>query len=324
MKDSAEKPKIRYQPVDSLISPRFSGVRTFMRLPHVTTTEGVDVAFVGLPFDTGASFKVGARFGPEAIRSASALLRPYHPELDVEIFNWLSAVDYGDAQVAPGFIEDSYERIVTFLQPLHSAGVVPIALGGDHSIVLAELRAAVRQHGPLALVLFDSHTDTWESYFGHRYFHGTPFKRAVEEGLLMPEHSTMIGMRGPLYERDDLENARALGFEIITAGKMHRSGIFELPRQILARAGDHPVFLSFDVDFLDPAYAPGTGTPEVGGFATWQAQHLLRGLAGLNIIAADVVEVLPPYDHGQITAHAAATMAWEILSLIAWKRKQSR
>jgi agmatinase len=323
VKNSTEKPKIHYQPVDSMTSPRFAGVRTFMRLPYVTTTEGVDVAFAGLPFDTGASFKVGARFGPEAIRSASVLLRPYHPELDIEIFKWLSAVDYGDAPVAPGFIEDSYERIVSFLQPLHAAGVIPIALGGDHSIALAELRAAARQYGPLALVLFDSHTDTWESYFGHRYFHGTPFKRAVEEELLVPEHSTMIGIRGPLYDRNDLKNTRAMGFQIITAEEMHRSGIFELPQQILARASNQPVFLSFDIDFLDPAYAPGTGTPEVGGFATWQAQYLLRGLAGLKIVAADVVEVLPANDHGQITAHAAATIAWEILSLIAWRRKQS-
>jgi agmatinase len=314
--------KIRYQPIDSLVSPRFAGVRTFMRLPHLTTTENVDVAFVGLPFDTGVSFKVGARFGPEAIRSASALLRPYHSELDIEIFRWLSAIDYGDAPVAPGFIEDSFERIVNFLQPLHAAGVIPIALGGDHSIALPELRVAAQRHGPLALVLFDSHTDTWESYFGHRYFHGTPFKRAVEEGLLAPEWSIMAGMRGPLYDRNDLADARAMGFEIVTASDMHRNGIVELPKQILARAGTHRVFLSFDIDFLDPAYAPGTGTPEVGGFATWQAQMLLRGLAGLNIVAADVVEVLPNYDPSQATAHAAANMAWEILSLIAWQRQQ--
>ena len=324
MDDTSAGTSPRYQPADSLVSPRFAGVRTFMRLPHITTLEGVDVAFAGLPFDTGASFKVGARFGPEAIRSASALLRPYHPELNVDIFGLLSAVDYGDSPVAPGFIEDSYERIVTFLRPLHRAGVVPIALGGDHSIVLPELRAAAQTHGPLALVLFDSHPDTWESYFGHRYFHGTPFRRAVEEGLLAPEHSTMIGLRGPVYEREDWENARALGFEIITAAQMHRSGIADLPARIKERAGDRPVFLSFDIDFLDPAYAPGTGTPEVGGFATWQAQLLLRGLAGLNIVAADVVEVLPAYDHGQITAHAGANMAWEILSLVAWRRQQTR
>lgn len=324
MNESRESEKPRYRPADSFMSPRFVGLRSFMRLPHVTTTAGVDVAFVGLPFDTGASFKVGARFGPEAVRSASALLRPYHPELKVDIFEVLSAVDYGDAPVAPGFTEDSYERIVSFLQPLHAAGVVPVAFGGDHSVVLPELRAAASRYGPLALVLFDSHTDTWDSYFGHRYFHGTPFKRAVEEELLAPQRSTMLGLRGPLYDRADLDNARALGFDLITAAEMHRDGLADLTSRVLARAEDQPVFLSFDIDFLDPAYAPGTGTPEVGGFATWQAQMLLRGLAGLNIVAADVVEVVPAYDQSQVTAHAAANLAWEILALIAWKRKQDR
>jgi agmatinase len=313
-------PAARYRPADSLASPRFAGVRTFMRLPHVTTTDNVDVAFVGIPFDTGASFKVGARFGPEAIRSASALLRPYHPELDVDIFNVVSAVDFGDAPVAPGFIEDSYDRIVAFLRTPHRAGVIPIGLGGDHSITLAELRAAAEKHGPVALVLFDSHPDTWDSYFGHKYFHGTPFRRAVEEGLIATERSTMMGLRGPIYERSDWQAAREMGFEVFTAGRMHRDGIADLHRRVLSRAGSQPAFLSFDIDFLDPAYAPGTGTPEVGGFTTAQAQMLLRGLAGLNVAAADVVEVLPAYDYGQITAHAAANMAWEILSLIAWKR----
>jgi agmatinase len=264
---------------------------------------------------------VGARFGPETIRSASAMLRPYHPELDLEIFDILSAADCGDVAVAPGFIEDSYDRITTFLRTLHTAGVIPIGLGGDHSIVLPELRAAAETHGPLALVLFDSHTDTWDAYFGHKYFHGTPFRRAAEEGLLDTDHSIMVGMRGPLYGRDDLEEARALGFEIVTASQIHRQGINIIPGLILNRVNGRPIFLSFDIDFLDPAYAPGTGTPEVGGFSKAQAQLILRDLAGLDIRAADVVEVIPAYDHAQITAHAAANMAWEILSLIAWKRK---
>ncbi len=310
-----------YRPANSLESPRFSGVRTFMRLPHLQTTTGVDVAIAGLPFDTGVSFRVGARFGPEAIRSASVLLRPYHPALDIDLFEALSVVDYGDAPVAPGFIEDSYDRIVNFLEPLHRAGVIPLCLGGDHSVVLAELRAAAATHGPLALVLFDSHPDTWEGYFGHAYFHGTPFRRAVEEGLLDTSRSIMVGLRGPLYAPDDWDQARALGFEIITASEMHTGGLDGLPERIRQRAGDHPVFLSFDIDFLDPAYAPGTGTPEVGGFATWQAQRLLRGLVGLNLAAADVVEVLPAYDPTGVTAGAGANMAWEILSLIAWKRQ---
>jgi len=293
-----------------------------MRLPNVSTTEDVDVAICGLPFDTGVSFRVGARFGPEAIRSASVLLRPYHADLDVNIFDVLSVVDYGDAPVAPGFTEDSYDRIVHFLDPLHAAGVIPLSLGGDHSVVLPELRAAAKKYGPLALVLFDSHPDTWDSYFGHAYFHGTPFRRAVEEGLLDPHHSIMIGLRGPLYASSDWDETRKLGFEVVTAMEIHRNGITQLPQRALDLVADRPVFLSFDIDFLDPAYAPGTGTPEAGGFTTAQAQLLLRGMKGLNIVAADVVEVLPAYDHAMITAGAGANMAWEILSLIAWKRNQ--
>ena len=292
-----------------------------MRLPALQTTEGVDAAVLGLPFDTGVSFRVGARFGPEAIRSASVLLRPYHSTLEVDLFEYLSVVDYGDAPVAPGYIEDSFERITRHLEPLHRAGVVPISLGGDHSIVLPELRAAARQHGPLALVLFDSHPDTWDSYFGHQHFHGTPFRRAVEEELLDTGRSIMIGLRGPLYERADWEQARAFGFEVIPASELHQNGVEGVPARVLRRTEDHPVFLSFDIDFLDPAYAPGTGTPEVGGFTTWQAQALLRGLAGLNLVAADVVEVLPAYDPSGITASAGANMAWEMLALLAWRRK---
>ena len=311
----------RYGPANSQESPRFSGVRSFMRLPSITTTEDVDVAVCGLPFDTSVSFRVGARFGPEAIRSASVLLRPYHADLDINIFDELSVVDYGDAPVAPGFTEDSFDRIVQFLEPLHTAGIIPLSFGGDHSVVLPELRAAAKKHGPLSLVLFDSHPDTWDSYFGHAYFHGTPFRRAVEEGLLDPQHSIMIGLRGPLYDNNDWGETRKLGFEIVPAMEMHRNGISQLAQRALERVDGRPVFLSFDIDFLDPAYAPGTGTPEVGGFTTAQAQLLLRGLAGLNIVAADVVEVLPAYDHAFITAAAGANVAWEILSLIAWQRK---
>lgn len=313
----------KHGPANSFETPRFSGVRTFMRLPHTQDLDGVDFAMIGLPFDTGASFKVGARFGPEAIRSASALLRPYNAAADVQVYEVLSGIDYGDAPVAPGYIEDSYERIAAALAPLHQAGVVPIGLGGDHSVVLAELRAAAKQHGPVALVLFDSHPDTWESYFGHPYFHGTPFKRAVEEGLIDTGRSTMAGLRGPVYDAHDWGHPAELGFAVVTAAEMHTGALAELPRRILERAGSGPVFLSFDIDFLDPAYAPGTGTPEVGGFSTWQAQYLLRGLKGLRIVAADVVEVLPAHDNsGQITAHAAANMAFEIITLLAYERRE--
>ena len=213
----------RYRPADSLASPRFTGIRTFARLPHVQSTADVDVAVVGLPFDTGATYRVGARFGPEAIRSASALLRPFNHELGVPVFDVLSVIDYGDAAVVPGFIEPSYAAISALLQPLAAAGVITLGLGGDHSIALAELRALAAVHGPLALVQFDSHGDVWDCYYGtQRYTHGTPFRRAVEEGLLRPERSIQLGMRGPLFAASDLQDARDLGFTVMTTTEMLR------------------------------------------------------------------------------------------------------
>ncbi|MBI5877066.1 MAG: agmatinase [Chloroflexi bacterium] len=315
----------RYAPANSLESPRFSGVRTFMRLPHVTDTAGVDFAVAGLPFDTGASWRVGTRFGPESVRSQSALLRPYHHALDVNIFDHLSGVDYGDAPVVPGFIEHSYEKIEAFLRPLHDAGVTPITIGGDHSVVLAELRAAARKHGPLGLVQFDAHGDVWDSYFGHKYTHGTPIRRAVEEGLLDTRRVIQVGMRGPLYAPDDIQQARDFGFEVLVADDVRALGIPKVIDAVRRTIGDGPTFLSFDIDFFDPAYAPGTGTPEVGGFTSAEGQQALRGLTGLNFVAFDVVEVLPSYDNaGQITALLGANVAWEMIALLAWQRKHIR
>lgn len=311
----------RYAPPDALEFPRFAGVRTFMRLPHVQTLDGVDVAIVGLPFDTGATFRVGARFGPEAIRSASVLLRPYHPFLRVDIFEQLSAVDYGDAPVAPGFIEDSLQRIADFLSPLTSAGIVPIGLGGDHSVLLGELRAVAAAYGPVALVQFDSHPDTWDAYFGHRYTHGTVVRRAIEEGLIRPERSVQVGLRGPIYGPADWEAPRELGLEVLTAAEVRALGLESTARRILQRVGDHPAFLSFDIDFFDPAYAPGTGTPEVGGFTSWEGLSLLRGLTGLPLVGMDVVEVLPAYDPAGITASLAAHVVYEGLALLAARRR---
>ena len=312
----------RYFPANSLESPRFTGVRTFMRLPFVQTTADVDFAVLGAPFDTGATFRVGARFGPEAIRSMSAMLRPYHLALDVNIFDHLSGVDYGDAPVVPGFIEDSYRKIDEFLQPLHTAGVTPIVLGGDHSIVLAELRAAARKHGPLGLVQFDAHGDVWDEYFGHKYTHGTPIRRAMEEGMLDGQRVVQVGMRSPLYEPHDIQQARDFGFTVLVADDVRALGLAGVVQAIREVVGTRPTFLSFDIDFIDPAYAPGTGTPEVGGFTSAEAQQLLRGLTGIHFVAYDVVEVLPSYDNaGQITALLAANVAWEMIALLAWKRK---
>jgi agmatinase len=311
----------RYQPADSLASPRFTGVRTFARLPHVQTTTDVDVAVVGLPFDTGATFKVGARFGPEAIRSASVLLRPYNPELDVHVFDRLSIIDHGDAPIVPGFIEDSLAAITKTLRPLAEAGVVTLGLGGDHSVALGELRALAAVHGPLALVQFDSHGDLWDSYYGgHKYTHGTPFRRAVEEKLILPARSIQLGMRGSLYGPEDLQMARDMGFLVLSTTQLLARSANDIGRLVRDRVGDGKAFLSFDIDFFDPACAPGTGTPEVGGPSAFQGLAYLRACTGIRWVGADVVEVLPAQDHAQITAQLAAQVGYEFLSLVARER----
>jgi agmatinase len=312
----------RYEPANSFESPRFSGVRTFMRLPNSQDLENSDAAIVGAPFDTATTFRVGARFGPEGIRSVSHLLRPYNPSQDVSIFDHLSVIDYGDVPVVPGYIEESYRRIAEGLEPIHRAGVVPIVLGGDHSIALPELRAAAAVHGPLALVQFDSHPDTWDAYFGQKHTHGTPFRRAVEEGLLRPENSIQVGMRGSLFDSGDWNDARVLGFELISTDEVREIGISETVGRIRDRMGDAKAYISFDVDFVDPAFAPGTGTPEVGGFTSREAQVLVRGLGNVDIVGCDVVEVYPAYDPAQITAFLAANVAYELLSLIAARRRE--
>jgi agmatinase len=305
-----------YRPLDARLIPRFAGVRTYMRAPHVTDVAGVDAAVYGIPFDTATSYRTGARFGPEAIRSASALIRPYHPALDVNVVEALSIVDYGDLPVSPGDTERTYAQIEEALATVVDAGVFPVALGGDHSITLAELRVLARRHGPLALVQLDSHCDTWEQYFGQKYFHGTTFKRAVEEGLLDASASVQAGMRGSVYDASDLEGARELGFTVIESEGLRSLGPDRYAVLVSENVGERPVFLSFDIDFLDPAFAPGTGTPEIAGFSTAEAVALLRSLRGINIVGCDVVEVCPPYDApGQPTALAAANVVFELLAL---------
>jgi agmatinase len=306
-----------YKPLDAREQPRFAGIRTYMRVPHVTALDGVDVAVYGIPFDTATSYRTGPRFGPEAIRSASALLRPYNPALEVDVTS-LSIVDYGDVPVSPGDTERTYAQIEAALAPIVDAGVFPAALGGDHAITLAELRALARTHGPLALVQLDSHGDVWESYFGQRYFHGTTFKRALEEGLLAAESSVQAGMRGSLYGPEDIQVARDMGFTVLTTDDLRALGPQAYGDLVRERTGGRPVFVSFDVDFLDPAFAPGTGTPEAGGFSTAEALAFVRALRGVNLVGCDVVEVSPPYDSpGAVTALAAATVMYELLSLRA-------
>jgi len=289
-----------------------------MRAPHVTDLTGVDVAVYGIPYDTATSYRTGSRFGPEAIRSASALIRPYHPAHDVNVVEALSIVDYGDLPVSPGDTERTYGQVEEALGPIVDAGVFPAALGGDHSVTLPELRVLARKHGPLALVLLDAHADTWEQYFGQRYFHGTTFKRAAEEGLVDASASVQAGMRGSVYAAEDLEGARELGFTVLTNDELRALTFQEYGELVRERAGERPVFLSFDVDFLDPAFAPGTGTPEIAGFSTAEAVGLLRALRGIDLVGCDVVEVSPAYDGpGQQTSLAAANVLFELLALRA-------
>lgn len=311
----------RYSPINSQESPRFSGIKTFMRLPYVKTEEDIDFAVIGVPFDTGGSFAVGTRFGPEAVRSMSSLIRPFNPGLEIDIFKYCSGVDYGDLTVNPGYLKESYQLIEDQLKVLLNKGVIPILIGGDHSVSLPHLRAMAKRYGSVSLVHFDSHGDTWDSYFGKKYTHGTMFRRAVEEGVVDPYGSIQIGMRGSLYGPEDIKNAEDLGYQVIPTSKLKEMSSSELYVAIHKRVGNRPVFISFDIDFLDPSFAPGTGTPEIGGFSTYEAQQFVRQLKGLNLVGFDVVEVLPDRDPTKVTSLAAANICYEFISLVAWNKK---
>ena len=308
-----------YGPADASKAPRYTGIRTFARCPYVEDPSGVDVGFVGIPFDTATSYRTGARFGPEALRAGSTLLRPWHTALEVDVFAGRSVADLGDLDVTPGNAEKTAGQIAAGLGAVLKAGVTPIVLGGDHSIVLGELRAhAEAAGGPLALVLLDAHADTWDQYYGERYFHGTPFRRALEEGLLAPERSFLAGMRGPLYAASDLGVAREMGFEIVQGDALREMTPDEYGARVRERVGNGPAFFSFDIDVLDPAFAPATGTPEVAGLLPHEALGFIRSLAGVRFSGFDVVEVSPPYDNaGQVTALLGASIAYEFLALTA-------
>jgi agmatinase len=300
----------------------FSGIRTFMHLPYKKITKGIDFAVIGIPFDTGASYRVGARFGPEAIRSISVLLRPHNQFFDISIFDYCSGVDYGDLPVVPGYIEDSYQKIETSLIPIIENGVIPLVLGGDHSITLPELRAISQKNDAVALIHFDSHSDTWSDFFNKPYSHGTTFRRAIEEELILVNNSIQVGMRGSLFSKKDMNMAQSLGLDLISTSTGRDIGIRNIIKRIKKRVGSKKVFISFDIDFVDPAFAPGTGTIEVGGFTSSETLQLIRGLKGLNIIGCDIVEVIPEYDSNQITAFLAANIIYEFMTLIAIKKKE--
>ena len=310
-----------HRPVDAMVYPRFEGIRTFMRSPHLADPERLaesHLAVVGVPFDTGGTYRVGARFGPAGIRQESMLLRPYHPELGVDVHAVLSLVDAGDLPVTPGYLPESHAQIRDGARRVLAAGVTPLFLGGDHSVSLPLLRAVAERTGPVALLQFDAHCDLWPGYFGGKDTHGTPFRRALEEGLIDPGRSIQVGLRGPVYGADDVALPGRLGLAAISSDGLHRDGVGAALERIRARVGGPgPRYLSFDIDVLDPVFAPGTGTPEVGGLSSVQALQLLRGLAGLSFVGFDLVEVMPSYDVGALTQLLAANLAYEMIALAA-------
>ena len=311
-----------YQPPSASGSPRFCNMGNFMRLPHAENAEGLDFAIVGIPFDTAASFRAGARFGPNGIRNISAMIKPNNVAMGVNIMDELKGADLGDVPVIPDYIHETYAAIENTLTGVLNEGAVPISLGGDHAITLGELRAIYKKHGKVALVHFDSHLDLCDTVFGQKYNHGTPFRRAMEEGLIDPSHSIQIGMRGSLYDPDDFKIAADLGFKVIPGDELHTMTPVELAKAIKDRVGDMKVFLTFDIDFVDPAYAPGTGTPEVGGFTSFEALQYIRNIKDLNFTGFDIVEGAPPYDHSEITAYMGANLAFEFMSILAYQKKK--
>jgi agmatinase len=305
-----------FGPADETEAPRIAGVTTFLRLPHRTQYEGVDVAVVGLPFDTGLAVRTGARFGPRAVREASLTLHPaFNPAQRVAVFDRLSVVDAGDARIVAGFTDRSLASIEETLLPLYEAGGSPLGVGGDHTVTLGELRAAAQRHGPLALLHFGAHTDALDADAGQSHHHSTVVRRAVEEGVVDPTRSTLMGMRGGLDVPDEYDQVRALGFTVVPWDDLAQLGTGMVAAAAEKATGK--AFVTVDVDFVDPAFAPAVGTPEVGGPTSMQALALLRACRGLDLVGADVVEVVPELDTSHLTAIFAATVAYELLSLFA-------
>lgn len=307
------------EPVSGRIMPRFAGPATFCRLPELREVPRCDVAVLGIPFDSGTSYRPGARFGPQAIRQASRQLRTnFHPAYDTEPYKVMQVADAGDVGCNPFSIDEAIQQIETAADELYERAGAIVSLGGDHTIALPLLRAVNRRlGGPVALVHFDAHLDTWDTYFGAPYTHGTPFRRAAEENLFIDGASMHVGIRGPLYSRRDLQEDRELGFKVIHCDELQREGVDHIAERIRRRVGDHALYLSIDIDVLDPSCAPGTGTPEIAGMTSRELVNILRGLRGLNLVSADIVEVAPAYDHAELTSLAAATIAYEMINLIA-------
>ncbi|MDX3669057.1 agmatinase [Streptomyces europaeiscabiei] len=311
-------------PVDSSRIPRYAGPATYARLPRLDEVGRADVAVVGVPFDSGVSYRPGARFGGNAIREASRLLRPYNPAQDASPFALAQVADAGDIAANPFDINEAVETVEAAADELLGTGARLMTLGGDHTIALPLLRSVAKKHGPVALLHFDAHLDTWDTYFGAEYTHGTPFRRAVEEGILDTEALSHVGTRGPLYGKQDLTDDEKMGFGIVTSADIYRRGADEVADQLRQRIGGRPLYISIDIDCLDPAHAPGTGTPEAGGMTSRELLEILRGLASCNLVSADVVEVAPAYDHAEITAVAASHTAYELTTIMSRQIARAR
>lgn len=306
------------EPVSGTVVPRYAGPSTFCRLPELRDVPYCDVAILGVPFDSGTSYRPGARFGPQAIRQASRHLRTnFHPAYHTEPFKTIQVADAGDVACNPYNIDEAIAQIEAAADALYQKAPVIVSLGGDHTIAVPLLRSVNKVAGQVALVHFDAHLDTWDTYFGAPYTHGTPFRRAAEEGLFNDDASMHVGIRGPLYSPDDLAKDEELGFRIVHCDELESHGVEHVVKRIRKRVGDQPLYLSIDIDVLDPAHAPGTGTPEIAGITSRELVGIIRGLQGLNLVAADVVEVAPAYDHAEITSLAAATIAFEMVNLVA-------
>jgi guanidinobutyrase / D-arginase len=316
MSDSEQPREPVRGPMDASRTPRFAGPPTFALLPRRDEVTRCDVAVVGVPFDSGTSYRPGARFGPAAVRQGSRLLRPWHPGLGVGPLVAQQVADAGDIACNPFDINESVDQIQAGAAELLDGAGHLLAIGGDHTIAFPLLRVVRQRFGPVALVHFDAHLDTWQTYFGAPVTHGTPFRRAAEEGLFLDSRSMHIGIRGPVYAASDLEEDAELGFRTITAMEIERIGVEGTLSRIRERVGDAPLYISIDIDVLDPAHAPGTGTPEAGGLTSRELLGILRGLAGAPLVGADVVEVSPAYDHAEITAVAAAHVSYELLALM--------
>jgi agmatinase len=313
---------IRYRgPIDATVTPRFAGPATFGRLPRLDEVDRADVAIVGVPFDSGVSYRPGARFGPAHVRAASRLLRDYNPVQDVEPFAVQQVADAGDISCNPFDIGEAVRQIDEGARAIVETGARLVTIGGDHTIALPLLRVMHELHGPVAVVHFDAHLDTWDTYFGAPLTHGTPFRRASEEGLIDQTGSMHVGIRGPLYSRQDLTDDQVLGFQVVGAHDLDDLGWRGVVERIKARVGDRPTYVSVDIDVLDPAFAPGTGTPEAGGLTSRELLHILRAFGDINLVGADIVEVAPAYDHAEVTGIAAAHVAYELISAMARRRK---